>query len=503
MAIANNVIFLALRNAGVNGVGQTPLADDVNDAFTILNAQIGQWSLERKVMVNATALPQFPDLTTDEPFWDPYLHVLLTSLAVRLRQVYALPPLELDVQMAMAAIKAFQAINQQQIEPIYALTTPTTAEPIIYLALRTAGRLNDTQSVASTSKDVADGLGLLNALIAEWNLERERTVNPVTLPLFPTLTTAVSFWDPYQQALLTNLSVRIQQATGVQPSPVDLQIAVDNRKLLQAINQQQIAPIHPGVPSTCLQVIFLALRMAGRITDAQSVSDSSKDVDDGMSALVSLIAQWQKKRWLTYVEQELSVPSSTGAQYYTIGPGMDFNTPSRPDSITSAYIRIMPGVPPNLVDIPLEILNSREDYSQISVKTLQTMPAYLFYETGWPTGKVWIWPVAPANQYGIYVTVKAPLPTYTAVTDAFNLPPEYLEAVTTSLACRICAMNGQVPSAYLMAQAEMAINTLRQANTQIPLLRLPGALGLHRYDASLVGPGLGRAFILNQDVVLG
>lgn len=378
MAIANNVIFLALRNAGVNGVGQTPLADDVNDAFTILNAQIGQWSLERKVMVNATALPQFPDLTTDEPFWDPYLHVLLTSLAVRLRQVYALPPLELDVQMAMAAIKAFQAINQQQ-----------------------------------------------------------------------------------------------------------------------------IAPIHPGVPSTCLQVIFLALRMAGRITDAQSVSDSSKDVDDGMSALVSLIAQWQKKRWLTYVEQELSVPSSTGAQYYTIGPGMDFNTPSRPDSITSAYIRIMPGVPPNLVDIPLEILNSREDYSQISVKTLQTMPAYLFYETGWPTGKVWIWPVAPANQYGIYVTVKAPLPTYTAVTDAFNLPPEYLEAVTTSLACRICAMNGQVPSAYLMAQAEMAINTLRQANTQIPLLRLPGALGLHRYDASLVGPGLGRAFILNQDVVLG
>jgi hypothetical protein len=54
-----------------------------------------------------------------------------------------------------------------------------------------------------------------------------------------------------------------------------------------------------------------------------------------------------------------------------------------------------------------------------------------------------------------------------------------------------------------MAQAEMAINTLRQANTQIPLLRLPGALGLHRYDASLVGPGLGRAFILNQDVVLG
>src|SRR5215472_954332 len=138
MAIANNIIFLALRNAGVNGVGQTPSSDDVNDSFTILNAQIGQWSLERKVMVNPTALPSFPDLTTNVTFWDPYIHLLLSTMAVRLRQVYALPPVELDVQMALEAIKAFQAINQQQVPPLHVLSLPTTAEPIIFMALRLA-----------------------------------------------------------------------------------------------------------------------------------------------------------------------------------------------------------------------------------------------------------------------------------------------------------------------------------------------------------------------------
>jgi len=155
-------------------------------------------------------------------------------------------------------------------------------------------------------------------------------------------------------------------------------------------------------------------------------------------------------------------------------------------------------VPPNLVDIPLEILNAREDYALISVKTLQTMPSYLFYESGWPTGKVYVWPVPPANAYGIYITIKSPLPTYATASDLLNLPPEYLDALATSLACRIAALNGQVPSPYLMAQAEMALNTLRQANLQIPQLQLPGGLRQWRYDTSLVGAGLGRAFILDS-----
>jgi len=376
MAIANDIIFLALRNAGVTGVGQTPAAEDANDSFVILNAMIGQWNLERRVMANPVTCPTFPDLTTNLAFWDPYLHLLLTAMAVRLREIYSLAPVELDVKIAADAIQKFQAINAQQ-----------------------------------------------------------------------------------------------------------------------------IAPPHPGVPTTCLQIIWLALRMAGRINDQQLVTDTSKDVDDAMSQLVGMIAQWQKKRWLVYVEQTVSVPTSTGAQSYTIGPGQDFDC-ARPDHVTAAYIRINGGSPPNLVDIPLEVIESQEDWSQITVKTLETMPYAVWYESTWPTGLLHFWPVPPASMYGLFVVVKAPLPTYASTADVMNLPPEYQDAVVANLACRIMALNGQTPPAFLMGLSRMTLDTLRNANAQIATLAVPAPLGRLRTDLSLVGRGLGRAFILGQGAVL-
>jgi hypothetical protein len=42
-----DIITLALKKAGVVGVGQTPEAEDTNDAFTDLNMMLGQWSRRR------------------------------------------------------------------------------------------------------------------------------------------------------------------------------------------------------------------------------------------------------------------------------------------------------------------------------------------------------------------------------------------------------------------------------------------------------------------------
>lgn len=43
----NDIIKLALKQAGVLGVGQTPMAEDVNDSLTILNMMLGQWNRKR------------------------------------------------------------------------------------------------------------------------------------------------------------------------------------------------------------------------------------------------------------------------------------------------------------------------------------------------------------------------------------------------------------------------------------------------------------------------
>lgn len=250
---------------------------------------------------------------------------------------------------------------------------------------------------------------------------------------------------------------------------------------------------------TAGDLITFALRAAGIIGVGQTAA--AEDSYTGLDFLRMLIAQWNRQRWLSYVEQEVAVASSTGAQSYTIGPGMDFNC-ARPDYITAAYARIIPGSPPNLVDVPLTVLMSREDYAQISIKTLETFPAFVFYESGYPTGRIYVWPVPPAGMYGIYLSVKAALPTYTTLTDPLNLPDEYLEALVWSMCVRLQMAYGLPARQDHAAAMTRAMQTLRQANTQIPQLAIPAPLGRIRYDASLVGAGLGRAFILDQGAVL-
>jgi hypothetical protein len=251
--------------------------------------------------------------------------------------------------------------------------------------------------------------------------------------------------------------------------------------------------------STAGDLITFALRASG--INGVGQTPMAEDSNTGLELLRNLIAQWQKKRWMEYVLQEVSVPSSTGAQFYTIGPGQDFDC-ARPDYIAAAYIRILGGSPGNLVDIPIQIIHAREDYAGISVKTLQSMPAVVWYESQWPTGRVYWWPVPPGGMYGLYLTVKSPLPTYSTLTDPLNLPPEYNEALIWSLCVRLQMSYGLQARPDQVAAMNQAMQVLRQANLQIAELAIPAPGGRRGSDISLVGHGLGRAFVLDQGAVL-
>ena len=340
MTVANDIIFLSLRNSGVTGVGQTPLPDDVNDALTILNAWINEINLERTVKVNRVTLPVFPDLTTDVSFWTPYQHVLLTSMAVRLRQIYSLPAVQLDVQLAASAMVAFNAINLEQIAAPAIAANDGTGYGVIFLALRAAGRVKDDQGVLQTSQDVTDAASLMTEMLDEWQRMRTVRVIPGTFPVITNLSAPLTLDPGVRNAIVLNLAVRLRDAFGAEVSKTLFDRAANALELVQANNQQQVAPIHGGIPETVDQALFLALRMAGRITDQQSVSDTSKDVNDAFSLLVMMLAQWQRKRWLTWNEQQVSLISN-GANFYTIGPGQDFDTP-RPDKLHAAWVRLQP-----------------------------------------------------------------------------------------------------------------------------------------------------------------
>ena len=253
--------------------------------------------------------------------------------------------------------------------------------------------------------------------------------------------------------------------------------------------------------NTVGDLINMVLKVSGILGVGQTAVPD--DLTTGLDLLRALVAQWQKKRWLVFVEQTVSVAASTGAQTYSIGPGCDFNVAGRPDHIARAYVRIIPGVPPNLVDMQLEVLDAREDYEQISIKTLQTIPAVVFYESGYPTGNVYFWPVPPAGQYGLYLTIKLPLPTYISIADPIALPDEYLEALIWSMAVRMQMSYGLQARPDHVAAMRSAMNTIRLANAQIPQLAIPAHLRPVRLPGfDLVGTGLGRAFVLDQGTTL-
>jgi hypothetical protein len=617
-----------LRNGGITGLGQTPGADDVNDSFKVLNAWINELNLERRVMVNTVVLPTFPDLTTDVSFWTPYEHVLLTSMSVRLRQIYALPPVDLDVQLALSALKAFQAINLQQISYVPEDYEPFTVTSLVRLALRAAGRVTDIQQVDPLSQDFHEAVllmaemieewererqvrvipgdlpdvlvdfdtpitgdflpGTRNAIILnlavrlrdlwgqevpkilqdradralsliqainlqqfpvpvefdlssisyilnlalreagrindeqhaiggsydfvaaqyhavqmieEWKREREVFVIPGDLPDFsgdPVLPPAGTFDSGVKNAIVLNLGVRLQDVFGLPANPA-LQTRADKAlKLIQAINAQQIAPLATGVPATVRQACVLALRLAGRINDQQRVSDTSTDMNDATSLLVMMLGQWQRKRWLVWNEAE-TAKVSTGSQWYSVGPGGDFNMP-RPDKLHGGFVRFQPFAGPNPVDIPLAIIEAKEDWGKITIKDLKSIPEVMFYDSAFPMGRVTFYPVPPSGLYELHIFTKAQLPVYVHLTDQLLVPPEYLDAIVNNLALRL---PGAQITPLLLGQARASLETIRLANAQISTLSLPGILGGRGGDvSSWSGRGLNRAWIVGSEAVL-
>jgi hypothetical protein len=361
-------------------------------------------------------------------------------------------------------------------------------------------------------------------MLDEWQRMRTVRVIPGMLPTFSNLGAPVTLDPGVRNAIVLNLAVRLRDAFGAEVPKQLLDRAATALELIQAINQQQTAPLLPALVETVEQAIFMALRMAGRINDNQSVANSSKDVYDAFGMLVMMLGQWQRKRWLIWNEVETSVVS-TGANFYTIGRGLDFNV-ARPDKIHAAWVTIGPGsfgdggavlsevLPfplgasgtprtPNMVDIPLSIIEAKEDWSRITIKDLKSIPSAVFYDSGWPQARVYFYPVAPAGLYEMHLLTKASLPDYDRLDNTLDTPPEYTDAIVSNLACRIVIASGGQISPFLAGQARAALETIRQANSQIPLLGMPAALTHHRGDvSSWSGSGLNQAWITGGGSVL-
>jgi len=224
------------------------------------------------------------------------------------------------------------------------------------------------------------------------------------------------------------------------------------------------------LPTTPRDIINLALKTANVVGVGQS--SLPEDINDCFNMLNMMIAQWQRRRYMVYNLKTVSI-TATGATSYTIGLGQQFNT-ERPAKIEAAFIRMQGGS--NLpVDYPLQVLRAKEDYDRISIKTLNAFPQYVFYDSTFPVGNVFVWPV-PNNQYQIFLTVMTQLQAFQNLSEVIVMPNEYLDAMQWNLADRILTIYGLPENPKITRYAEVSMRAIMENNSQIPLLHMPVAL---------------------------
>lgn len=266
--------------------------------------------------------------------------------------------------------------------------------------------------------------------------------------------------------------------------------------------------------ATALDLISQALKATGVLGVGQT--PLAEDTNDAFMSLRQMLAQWQKRRWLIPSLQDIAQIGNNQISN-TIGVPGYFNYP-RPDKIQAAYVRLYStrsgsdfnsdfnedfgplnnqangvgsdfntdfnddfgplgnGNPVNQpVDYPLRQVFSYEDYAKLSLKSLNSFPYLFFYDAHYPSGNIFVWPI-PSPQYEIHLIVKSNLSVPVTITDEMTIPPEYEEAIWTNLAIRLCINYQLSASKELITIAKVALNTIKNANAQIPLLATPNEL---------------------------
>lgn len=228
-------------------------------------------------------------------------------------------------------------------------------------------------------------------------------------------------------------------------------------------------------PDNCQQLLTNALQDAGVLGIDEAIEQPM--LNRAFRQVNWLLAQWARKRWLCYYIQDYSF-ISTGALSYTVGNNQTININPRPDRIEYAFLRFINQAPPGglYVDIPLDIIQSHEDYSRITVKTVGTLPWKIFYNPKWPIGEIFPWPVPQPTIYEIHVGFKGVLPRFQSLQQQINFPPEYEAALNWCLARRLRTSYQMPPDPVIDSLARDGLNTIRLGNTAVSVLTMPGGV---------------------------
>jgi hypothetical protein len=223
--------------------------------------------------------------------------------------------------------------------------------------------------------------------------------------------------------------------------------------------------------TTAVDLITLALKDIGALGIGQSIS--ADDTADALATLNMMLGLWQGERLSVYHLVDTAIPS-TGAQSYTVGTGGNFNI-QRPIAINAAYARLNAGSS-TPIDYPVTIIDAREDYARIALKSLQSFPSYAYYDPAFPLGNLIFYPV-PNNTFQLHIVTMEALPQFSTPATVINLPPEYMAAIRYNLALYLAPSYQIDPTRTLIGLAINAKRIVKRMNLAIQAMTMPRGLG--------------------------
>lgn len=230
--------------------------------------------------------------------------------------------------------------------------------------------------------------------------------------------------------------------------------------------------------TTAVDLITLALKDIGALGVGQAIS--AEDTADALATLNMMLDTWQIERLMVYHLID-TAKQSTGAQSYTVGVGGDFNI-TRPIKINAAYARLQSSGAGSAVDYRISMIDAREDYSRISLKTLSSFPEWAFYDSAFPLGNLFLYPV-PNSSYELHIVTMDVLPQFPTAATVINLPPGYKAAIRFNLAVWLGGSYQLDVPGSIQKLAASTKRSIRRMNNQIPQLTMPrGLMTKSRYN---------------------
>ncbi len=208
-------------------------------------------------------------------------------------------------------------------------------------------------------------------------------------------------------------------------------------------------------------LIKAAMRAMGVL--AAGETPTAAELSDGLECMRLMMRHWSDTNARIYYTTQDSI-AMTGATYYTIGTGGDFDV-DRPESIRGAY-----------VDSTLLDIIDEARYRKLRLITVSSTAGYLWYSPEYPLGKLY---VIPTGGTTFYLDSLKPLADVDSLTALLILPPGYYEAIKWNLAIRLCPEFNREPSVILLGLAKAALNDIETRNfdSQINAVNLNKELG--------------------------